>query len=439
MKKFISAIALLLVITSCSSEDSMEREVERPVEEFEVIEVSVPDEKAGNVSLFEPEKIQEGLVLVNDASGNRVFLMDKLESKILKEWHVPVGIGNDAVLLENGNLLVALLDENPAFEFGGYGGRMAIIDPDGRVLWDFEYSDQDNLSHHDLEMLPNGNIIFLAWERKKAADLSAVGYNGGDEELFVEKILEVDPSNNTIVWEWNSWDHLIQDQDQVLDNFGVVSDNPGKIDINYKDHLKEGSYNGDIMHANALEYDEVNDVIYLSVNFFSEVWVIDHSTTTNQARTSRGGQFNKGGDLIYRFGNPLAYQNTAGNRLFYHNHNPTLVEATNRILVFSNGIPKNDPHSTVFELELPDSFNLNPDVNNEPVVFWRYEHEELFSAKVSGAHRLPNGNTLITEGTSGYWEVTNNKEIVWRFEGEGFYWRGYHYDLDSPAILNLNL
>ena len=438
MKKFMLVVAFISTI-ACTDADNNEFVVEELPDEEITIEISEPGTEAGKVSLYHPDQMQEGYILVNDASSNRVYLMDKPESNILREWHLPEGIGNDAVLLENGNLLVALMDEDPAFQFGGYGGRLAIIGPEGKILWDFTYSDQDNLSHHDIEMLPNGNILFLAWERKKGLELKKVGYTGGDEELFIEKILEIDPSNNEIVWQWNSWDHLIQDEIQDLANFGSVSGHPYKININYKDEYEEGSHNGDIMHANAIEYDEERDVIYLSVNYYSEVWVIDHSTTTSEARSETGGNSGKGGDLIYRFGNPDAYESPAGNRMFYHNHNPTLVPDTNRILVFSNGIPAVDNHSIVYELELPAAFDLKSDLNNELNIYWNFDHEDLFSAKVSGAHRLPNGNTLITEGTSGFWEVTNNKEIVWKFEGDGFFWRGYHYDKDSRAILNLNL
>ena len=75
-------------------------------------------------------------------------------------------------------------------------------------------------------------------------------------------------------------DHLVQDVNSDSKNFGVINENTDKININYMDQYNEGSYNGDIMHANALEYDKENDLIYISVNFFSEVWVIDHSTTT---------------------------------------------------------------------------------------------------------------------------------------------------------------
>ncbi len=40
----------------------------------------------------------------------------------------------------------------------------------------------------------------------------------------------------------------------------------------------------------------------------------------------------------------------------------------------------------------------------------------FYSAEISGAQRLPNGNTLITEGVKGnLFEVTTAGEIVWRY------------------------
>ena len=98
-----------------------------------------------------------------------------------------------------------------------------------------------------------------------------------------------------------------------------------------------------------------------------------------------------------------------------------------------------DPHSTVYELILPEINQLGAKANFNPEIYWSFADPDLFSAKVSGAHRLPNGNTLITQGTYGYWEVTPQKEVVWKFEGDGFFWRGYHYDSNSLAIENLNL
>ena len=435
MKQLLYFFSFLMIFSSCAKDESIEEEV---------VEVPPKEGKppiknlAGNVVLLNKDKVEDAYVLVNDAGNNRVYLMEKEESEILFEWDLPTGIGNDAVLMENGNLLIALKDPNPAYSFGGQGGRVAIISPNGDIVWNFEYSDEVNLAHHDIELLPNGNVLILAWEKKGAEELERKGYTGEEEVIYAEKLLEINPSNNQIVWEWHSWDHLVQDQVPSGENFGPINDSPGRININYVDHLKEGTYSGDVFHANGLEYDEDKNLIFLSVNFFSEVWVIDHSTTTGEAKSSIGGNYNKGGDLVYRFGNPAAY-NSEGNRLFYHNHHPNLVPGKNNLLVFSNGLPVVDAHSVVYELKLPEVFNLQKSANNEPEVVWSFAHEDLFSGKVSGAVRLPNGNTLITEGTSGYWEVTVAGEIVWSFEGDGFFWRGYHYEKDDNALVPLGL
>lgn len=438
MKIKIFVLAIIASFLSCQKDDNFEPEAEKE-EIVEEVEDSVAINLSGDVLIFKQEKVQDGYVLVNDASNNRVYIMEKEKSKILFEWDLPSGIGNDAELLENGNLLVSLLVDDPFYSFGGYGGRLAIIDPLGNLLWDYTYSDEINLAHHDLEMLPNGNVLFLAWERKDKAELIENGYVGDDESVYLEKLIEINPSNNEIIWEWKSWDHIIQDAAPDKLNYGIVSENPSLIDINYVDDLKEGSYMGDIMHANGLEYDEKRDLIYLSVNYYSEVWVIDHSTTLEESATNSGGAYNVGGNIAFRFGNPLAYKNEKSDRLFFHNHDPNLVPGGESLLIFSNGIPAVDPHSTVYELKIPDSFDLLSNQKNELEVLWDYSNPELFSAKVSGAYRLPNGNTLITEGTFGYWEVTNDKETVWKFEGNGFFWRGYPYEKDSSAILNLGL
>ncbi|MCM4156598.1 aryl-sulfate sulfotransferase [Gramella sp. AN32] len=447
--KFIFLFSLL--ISSCEKDDyhTLPEEPEQVgIPEETPGQTEVPDESGeensvkedpvSKILIYNEALIEDSYVLINNAASNRVYLIEKNNGKIIFEWDLPSGIGNDAELLPNGNLLVALTDDDPAYTFGGFGGRMAIIDPQGEIVWDFKYSDEFSLSHHDLEILPNGNIIFIAWEKKTGDDLKEVGFTGDDEQVYAEKILEINPNLNEIVWEWNVWDHLIQDRDTTSQNFGVISERPMKVNINYEDALKDGDYKGDIFHANALEYDEENNLIYLSVNYFSEVWVIDHSTTTAEASSSKGGNYDKGGDLVYRFGNPEAY-NGSGERLFFHNHNPNLVAGGNSLLVYSNGIPSVDPHSTVYELKIPEIFNLETAGTNELEILWSFSDPDLFSAKVSGAYRLANGNTLITQGTFGFWEVTNTKEVVWKYKGEGFFWRGYPYSKESDAIKNLGI
>lgn len=400
-----------------------------------------PDENEENedpdpeslVEFLNSELVYDGYVLINDAGANSVYLMDKMAT-VLHEW--PLNnqrIGNDAYLLDNGQLLANLEIDGTTIGFGGVGGKLSLLDKDGNAEWEFPYATDDYILHHDATSLPNGNIISIVWDRKSVEEGTAAGYSL-EMEVFPERIIEVNPATDEIVWEWHSWDHLIQDHDMSKDNFGVVADNPQRIDLNFNPRE-----DGDVMHANGITYDPVNDLIFLSVNFYHEVWVIDHSTTTEQAADTSGGNHGKGGDLIYRFGNPMAYDNTMGERLFYNNHFPNLLsgEDAGSMLIFANGTGLDQ--STVYELKIPEIFDLQAGVDNEPEVVWSFTDPDLYSEKVSGAVKLPNGNVMITEGDFGVWEVTEAGEVVWKYSTPGFYWRAYHYDKEDPEIISLDL
>ncbi len=448
---FIASIFFGFTIHSCSSEDFSKEGhatdgVDIPKDSIDTTPNPIDSDEdgplyegeTGNVRFYVSHKIDPGYVLVNDTSDSRVYLMNK-EAEILYEWDLAGGIGNDAELLPDGRLLVSLQDENPVYDIGGYGGRIQLINPDRSIAWDFIYSSDEHLAHHDVEMLPNGNILILAWQRKSIEEAIRAGFDNSSENEIVlpESLIEVNPLNDQVVWEWHSWNHLVQDFDETKDNFGSISQNPQLIDINFHDDER-----GDIMHANGFDYDREKDLIYVSVNFYSEVWVIDHSTTTEEAASHRGGHFNKGGDLLYRFGNPVAYKNEKGGRLFFNNHFPNILTkdeiGAGNLLIYMNGNDGSE-RSITYELDMPETFKLLPDSNNEPLILSAFGDSELYSPIVGGAVRLSNGNTLITEGRYGYWEFTSTGEVVWKFEGNKLFWRGYHYNRMDSSIIALGL
>jgi len=433
--KYVFVFTITISIFSCNGDDNNSGADKMPMDDDNppTSTISFPDKEG--LEVLAGEKVFDGFVLVNDASANRVYLMDKTTT-VIHEWNLNgKRLGNDAFLLDNGRLLAMLESEAPTITLGGFGGVLAIINKDGVLEWSYEYSNENHIAHHDSEMLPNGNILFLSWELKPAEEANEIGFTGGTQIIY-DAVLEINPNTNEIVWEWHMWDHLVQDFDNTKLNFGDVALNPHLIDVNY---LEVPNPDGDVSHANGIDYDSENDLIYISANFYSEVWVIDHSTTTEQAQTSSGGNFNKGGDLIYRFGNPLAYKNNEGTRLFDRIHHPNLLSGDKKgnILVYANGFTAEK--STAYELQIPETLNLSPNSNNEPEVIWNFTNPELYSGRVSGVDLLPNGNRLITQGNFGFWEVTEMGEVIWRYSEPGFFWRGYHFNKDSEAITNLEL
>jgi len=244
---------------------------------------------------------------------------------------------------------------------GGAGGGVQKILWDGTVVWDFRYNTNGVLSHHDVKPLPNGNVLLIAWEAKTRAEAIAAGRNPNNVsnvDFDVDHIIEVQPtgpSTGEIVWEWHVWDHLIQDYDPSKANYGVVEDHPELVDINFVPSMKS-----DWMHTNSIDYNQDFDQILISVKNFNEIWVIDHSTTTEEAASHFGGNSGKGGDILYRWGNPQAYRaGSSSDRKLFAQHDSSWIKSGHpgegNILIFNNGVGRG--YSSVDEIIPPVNEN----------------------------------------------------------------------------------
>ncbi len=426
--RYFQSVLIMILLFSCGTDE------ECNIDPLEYL----PNE----IEVFNEALLENSLVLSMNNGGQRAFLMDKKGNELF-EWSFEDRLGQDLEILPDGRMLGMFKVDEPMISFGGFGGIVRILDLDGSVDWEFIYHSEDYITHHDVEMLPNGNVIFLVWERLPFEDAQSMGIDVG-YDLYTEALIEVDPKTEAVVWEWHSYDHIVQSVDTNKPNYGEVSEYPQLINHSYVfENDDSRGLNGDIMHANGIDYDRNKDVIYMSVNAFGEVWVIDHSTTISEASSHLGGRYGKGGDLIYRFGNPTAYGSELGTRLFYNVHFPNYLESNepgaDNILVYNNG--KNVRQSTVYELKMPEVFELIPNQNNEPEIVWSFTDPHLYAGGISGAVRLDNGNTLICEGDFGFWEVTPGNDVVWKYNGGGDqkFWRAYDYASDDPAITNLGL
>ncbi|MBK9249430.1 MAG: aryl-sulfate sulfotransferase [Ignavibacteria bacterium] len=279
--------------------------------------------------------------------------------------------------------------------------------------------------------MPNGNILAIVWEKRTADNFSSAFTDPNATSIWTEKIIEIQPNatSATIVWEWNAWDHLIQQADPAKSNYGIVKDHPERIAQNYS---SGGSYSQTIdwIHLNSIDYNAELDQIMVSSYGFSEIWIIDHSTTTQQAASSTGGKHNKGGDLLYRWGNPLAYQRgDSTDRMLFHQHNATWIPKgysdEGKIMIFNNGIGRPGGNYSSIDIINPQmvaktgSYALQATkafAPSRPV--WSYKDPENFKApNISGAQRLPNGNTLICNGPYGhFFEITPQKKVVWQYK-----------------------
>jgi hypothetical protein len=371
----------------------------------------------------------DGQILYSPMWNTNTYLIDSTGA-VNHTWSSSYFPGVAVWWLGNGTILRTIrVGVGPGT--GGAGGGVQKVQWDGKVVWDFRYNTNGVLSHHDVKTLPNGNVLLIAWETKTRTESIAAGRNPNhvpSQGLSPDHIIEVQPTGATsgeIVWEWHIWDHLIQDYDSSKANYGVVGDHPELIDINYGNYQQQ-----DFTHTNSIDYNKEYDQILLSVRYYNEIWVIDHSTTTEEAANHTGGNSGKGGDLLYRWGNPQVYDaGSSSDQKFFNQHDATWIDkelpGEGNILVFNNGVNRpGSRYSSVDEIIPPVNENgeyylEEGNAYGPEAQTWIYianPATSFFSDNTGGAQRLASGNTLITNGNSGkLFEVTPEKATIWQY------------------------
>ena len=362
------------------------------------------DSAAGGAGILPPPErpAQEdsaalpGFTLVSPLSSKRTHLID-MTGKEVHHWDSTEKSGESSYLTARGTLLRCReVEAHPRFQdSGGHGGGIFEYGAGGELVWEFLWDNEQGLQHHDIEELPSGNVLFVAWDLNTREDALAAGR---DPELLEGRewwsgaIYEVQPTRpkgGEIVWSWHSRDHLVQNYDRELTGYGVPSENLGRIDINgdrdpkppseeeqseldaqmqaagyaggdapaddaaadadeeeelspeeiakkaEKKARKDRTQGADWTHFNAVDYNAELDQIAISCRRFDEVWIIDHGITAEEAKGPKG-------DLLYRFGNSYAYgMGQWSERRFLGQHNVQWIQkgylGEGNLMVFNNG------------------------------------------------------------------------------------------------------
>ena len=412
----------------------------------------------------------DGYKLMYMHNQPNVYLIDQW-GEVANVWRdTLVFPGNAAFLTEDGKLFKTVSrgrNANPNFQAGGSGDFLQIRDWDNTLIWNFEYSNENVRMHHDMRPMPNGNALILAFESISRDSAIALGRDTTllGNVLWMEHIIEVEPvglDSGNIVWEWHALDHLIQDYDSTKANYGIVANHPEKININY-----DTNSNPDWVHANAIDYNPYLDQILISAPGMSEVWIIDHSNSTSTTSDSLG-------DLMYRWGNPEAYDRGTPNdtKLFWQ-HDAHWVRDnapdSGKIIIFNNRYGGN--YSAIVMIDPPknadSTYIMTADTTYLPADFdyiWTATNPtDFFSSFISGSQQLNNGNLLICKGASGeVFEVNADNDTLWMWvnpisngnvlmQGDtvpvnpnngrstNLLFRAHHYDVDFAGFADRDL
>jgi hypothetical protein len=336
-------------------------------------------------------------------------------------------------LLENGHMLRLATLGNGYFSFGGSGGLLEEYDWDGNLVWSYELSNNQQCTHHDFTVLPNGNILMLVSNLMTKSEITGQGRDPAtvsSARFWVDSLEEVHPtlpSGGDVVWEWRITDHLIQNFDSGQPNYGDPMAHPELVDLNFPPNKTNVQ---DWTHANCVAYNPHFDQVMVTVLNFSEIWVVDHSTTTAEAASHSGGTYGHGGDLLYRWGNPQSYGGgTSSDEQFYGCHHGHWIgdglDGAGDILVFQNRT-NNQQYSQVVQFAPPQnpdgSYNLTGTAYGPSAPDWVFQATppESFSSNYLGsAQRLPGGITLVDSGAqANFFEVDTAGNILWQYHND---------------------
>lgn len=399
----------------------------------------------------------DGYALYNSQGSNTTYLIDA-DGDIAHRWNLDRPCNYTVLLKEDGNLMRGAIAPNVILNGPAVGGMVQEIDPDGNVIWEFTYNSSSYVAHHDLTLMPNNGVLITAWEVKSAAEMQAMGYEDNASK-YPTHFIEVQPDGNgggEIVWEWHIFDHLIQDVDPNKPNFGVVSDHPELLDINVATTGSSGggpggggpggggggnNNSGDWMHTNGIDYNEELDQIAFSCRYLSEVFIIDHSTTTEEAAGHTGGNSGKGGDFLYRWGNPSNYGYDGPQLIDGPVHDVRFIPDDGRprggYLHFFNNEGPTGNGSQVDALELPrsaDGYNYDLTSNDgyaPASPSWTHLCNDDANGQ-SAANSMPNGNVFVNLSGSYMYEADENGNIIWQYANDSQ--KAFRYTCDYPGI-----
>lgn len=369
--------------------------------------------------------------LYSTMNGTTTYLIDTNGTNFHTWSHTTATkTGYSSYLLPGGTLLRSVSRSGNSFSGGPICGQVQKVDYNGNVIWDYVYSTQQYCTHHDICPMPNGNVLLIAYERKSASEVSAAGCTQSIE-MWPDKIVEVEPVGATggnVVWEWHAWDHLVQNVDPSKPNYQTsIVDHPELLNVNYQTQK-------DWLHVNGVSFNPMLNQIAFSSHNMSEIYVIDHSTTTAEAASHSGGNSGKGGDILYRWGHPAVYSAT-GTQILKVCHdahwNPEGVPNAGYLGAYNNqGISNNA--SCADQVAPPYNgynYSITPGSAYTPASYTLRQASGGYNSNMGNFQVLPNGNTLLCIATAGVIkEFDPAGNLLWSKTTSGSTPKAFRYD-----------
>lgn len=420
--------------------------------------IAAPTVFPTGTTIYDPELTWNGYTVLSLLDTPAVIVID-MNGNAVKRWDgFNLSSGGPARVFPDGSVIA------PAGANPGHQESTVLIQQDfnGNEIWRYNQNEQIEVQgaeqwstrqHHDWQRAdfpagyysPDFTPSSGPVKTLLLTHTNHVNPNLGNKVVEADRLIEVS-AEGEILWEWNTSDHF--------DEFRFDDEEKTAI-RNLIESNNRGGY--DWMHVNSATYVGPNHWY----NDGDERFAPDNIILSSR-HTSVTTLINREGNVVWQLGPDFSrtpQERAIGQVIGQHHAHfiPEGLPGAGNILIFDNGgssgygapSPIAQSGLGVYARATSRIIEINP-VTLERV--WTYAKANFFSTNISSVQRLPNGNTLITEGAPGrIFEVTADGETVWEFmniPGEGprrsnSVYRAYRFpyswlpQLDMPEELSV--
>ena len=370
-------------------------------------------------TIYDPGKAWSGYTVLSTLDTPAVLVID-MNGRTVKRWDgFNVSAGGPARVLPGG----VLVAPQGAFPRHQESTALVAADFEGNELWRFDRAEEIEMEgvpqasarqHHDWQPAdwpagyyspqftpggPGGRTLLLAHTSRSGPAVASV-------LLEDDRLVEIDAAGN-VTWDWRAADHI-----------GELGFDPRARTAIARLGTRDGY---DWLHLNSARYlgpNRWHDVG--NARFHPDNVVVSSRSASLVAIVARDGS------IAWRIGPDFSVtpeQRALGQVIGQHDAHliPPGLPGAGNLLLFDNGgasgvgdpSPISPLGNSIYQRATSRVLEIDP---VSLALVWSYAAPNFFSTNISGAQRLPNGNTLITEGAPGrVFEVTAEKEIVWEF------------------------
>lgn len=394
------------------------------------------------VTLYQPDQTWNGYTVLTLLGAPGVAVID-MNGRVVKEWSgFTSSAGGPVRVLPNGEVIGAVGARQGRQE----SLRLAQQDFSGREIWtldganEIEFTDGSRQralrQHHDWQRadFPAGYYSPQFTPASTGAATLVLGHADRRVPAISDRLLQDDHiaeygADGRIRWQWFAGDHVEEFGFSVAARAAIKGGAGAGTGPAARGGGAPAAANAGPAPVRAFDWVHINSATYLGPNKWHDAGDARFAPD-NVIISSRQASFiaiiARDGRIVWRMG-PDFRETPALQRIgqFVGPHHPHVIPkglpGAGNVLVFDNG------GSSGYGFDTPIATNgygglaraTSRVLEIDPVkmeTVWSYSAAGFFSTNISGAQRLPNGNTLITEGAGArVFEVTPQRRIVWEY------------------------